>query len=56
MMTLEQVIKKLAPMNLSTVARETNLPYVTVWKIANARHKNAPYDAVKTLSDYLESL
>jgi hypothetical protein len=56
MMTLEQVIQRLAPMNLATVARETNLSYITVWKIASARHKNVPYAAVKAISDYLESL
>ena len=56
MMILEEVIEKLKPMNLSVIARETKLPYITVWKIANARHKNVPYEAVKTISDYLESL
>ena len=56
MMTLEQVIHKLKPMNLSVVSRKTNLAYITVWKIANARHKIVPYEAVKAISDYLESL
>jgi hypothetical protein len=56
MMTLEEVIQRLAPMNLAKVAKETNLPYVTVWKISSSRHKNVPYSAVKAISDYLESL
>jgi hypothetical protein len=56
MMILEEVIEKLKPMNLSTIARETKLPYITVWKIANNAYKSVvPYDAVKIISDYLES-
>jgi DNA-directed RNA polymerase specialized sigma54-like protein len=56
MMTLEQVQKKLAIMNLSAVARETGLEYMQVWKLVNDKYASTPYDVVKTLSDYLESV
>ena len=55
MLTIEEVIKKLEPMNLTYVAKETNLPYCTVWKIVNKKLARTPYDAIKKLSDYLEA-
>ena len=56
MLTIEEVIKKLEQMNLTYVAKETNLPYCTVWKIVNKKLARTPYDAIKKLSDYLEAL
>lgn len=56
MLTLEQVLIKLKPMNLRAVARETNLSYMAIWKLCNNRYIEPPYFVVKKISDYLESL
>lgn len=56
MLTLEQILTKLQPMNLMEVSRATGLPYMSIWKLCNERYQEPPYSAVKKLSDYLESL
>jgi len=56
MLTLEQILQKLQPMNLMEVSRATGLPYMSIWKLCNERYQEPPYSAVKKLSDYLESL
>lgn len=56
MLTIEEVIKKLEPMNLSKVSRDTNISYALLWKVVNDKMARAPYDVVKSLSDYLEAL
>ena len=56
MLTLEQILAKLQPMNLREVARLSGVPYMSVWKICNHKYSEIPYSVVKKLSDYLESL
>ena len=56
MLTLEQILHKLQPMNLMEVSRATGIPYMSIWKLCNERYAEPPYSAVKKLSDYLESL
>lgn len=56
MLTLDQILLKLQPMNLMEVSRATGLPYMSIWKLCNERYAEPPYSAVKKLSDYLESL
>lgn len=56
MLTLEEVQKKLEPMNLKEVSRGSGVEYMQVWKISTGRYIAVPYEAVKALSDYLESL
>jgi DNA invertase Pin-like site-specific DNA recombinase len=55
MLTVEEIVKKLADRNLSEVARRTELSLPTVWRIANNQAGNVGYETVKTLSDYLEA-
>lgn len=56
MLTIEQILIKLHPMNLKEVSKGAGLPYMAVWKITNNKYSEIPYSAVKKLSDYLESL
>ena len=56
MLTLEEVIKKLEPMNLTAVSRTTEIPYQLLWKVVNNKMNRPPYETVKKLSDYLEAL
>jgi DNA invertase Pin-like site-specific DNA recombinase len=55
MLTIEEIVKKLADRNLSEVARRTELSLPTVWRIANNQAGNTGYETVKKLSDYLEA-
>ena len=56
MLTIEQVREKLKPMNLKHVSRDANMEYMQIWKLLNNKYASVPYDVVKQLSDYLESL
>jgi transcriptional regulator with XRE-family HTH domain len=55
MLDLDQIAKKLSDRNLNKVARETNLAYDTVWRVAKGRAKQPSYEVVKRLSEYLIS-
>jgi len=53
MMTLEQIKRRLEPMNLSRVSRETGLHPNALYRIVSG--KTSPrYETVKKLSDWLE--
>lgn len=54
MLTIEQVIARLEPMNLRKVAEATGLHYNTVRKVAAGEAKEADYNTVLKLSNYLE--
>jgi len=53
MMTLRQIREALKDRNLSAVARNTNLSYGAVWRIANGS-ANVTYPTVEALSSYLQ--
>jgi len=55
MLNREQIIEKLADRNLSEVARRTNLTQPTVWRVVNEPLTDVGYEAIRTLSDYLEA-
>lgn len=52
MLTPEEIIKKLQPLNLSYLSRDLGISYVTISKLSNKKLKVIPYDLVKKLSDY----
>jgi len=52
MLTPEEIIKKLQPLNLSYLSRDLGISYVTLWKFSNKKLKVISYDLVKRLSDY----
>ena len=54
MLTLEQIVLFLKDRNLREVSRRTEVPYITVWRIASKTCGNVSYESVKKLSDYLE--
>jgi hypothetical protein len=54
MLSLEQITDRLSDRILATVAKETGLTYMTVWKVRNRKQDNFSYATVKALSDYLE--
>lgn len=54
MMTLEQVREALKDRRLSVVARETDLAYDTVWRVASGHMRQVRYETIKAISDYLE--
>lgn len=55
MMTLPQIKKALADMNLSAVSRATGVNYQMIWRIANGVDQNPTYKTLSAISDYLES-
>ena len=54
MLSLEEISGRLSDRTLTTVAKETGLTYMTVWKVRNRKQDNFSYATVKALSDYLE--
>jgi len=52
-MTLEQIKRRLEPMNLSHVSRETGLHPNALYRIVSGK-TSARYETVKKLSDWLE--
>lgn len=54
MLTLEQIINRLADRNLAVVAREIGVTRAYLSAIRAGRASNPSYDMVKKLSDYLE--
>lgn len=56
MLTIEEIIKKLEPMNLTKVAQEIEVPYGLLWRVVNQKMTHTSYEVVKKLSDYIESL
>lgn len=56
MLTLEEIQIKLKPMKLTYVAREIGVEYPLLWKIANNRMLNPPYDVVLKIIKFLESI
>jgi len=55
MLTPEEIIKKLQPLNLSYLSREIGISYVTIWKFSKNKLTSIPYELVKTLSDYFNA-
>lgn len=53
MLTLEEIKKRLMPMNLQYVARETGVHANVLYKIQRG-HQNPKYETVKRLSDWME--
>lgn len=53
MLTLEEVRRRLEPMNLQYVSRETGLHPNALYRIASGK-TGARYETVKKLSDWLE--
>jgi hypothetical protein len=54
MLTPDDIINKLKPMNLTAVSIAVGINYNILWKFANQKIKRVPYDLVKTLSDYFD--
>jgi len=55
MLTPDEIINKLKPMNLSAVSIAIDVNYNILWKFANQKLKRVPYDLVKILSDYFNA-
>lgn len=55
MLTLEQIRKRLEPMNLALVAKACGIHYNTLYRLAKT-DANVSYETVKKLSDYLTEL
>lgn len=53
MLTLDEITKKLKPMNLQYVSRETGIHVNVIYRIAKGQ-ANPQYETVKKLSDWLE--
>lgn len=55
MLSLDEVVSRLADRKLKIVAQETGLHYNTVLRVAGGKKspENVTYDVVKRLSDYL---
>lgn len=53
MLTLEQVVERLADRNLRQVSDRSGIPYITLYNVAKG--KSVPhYKTIKAISDYLE--
>lgn len=55
MLNLEEIRRRLKPMNLSHVARETGVHPNALYRIVSGR-TGARYETVKKLSDWLEGI
>jgi hypothetical protein len=55
MLTPDEIINKLKPMNLTAVSIAIDVNYNILWKFANQKLKRVPYDLVKILSDYFNA-
>jgi len=55
MLNLEEIRRRLAPMNLSYVAREAGIHPNALYRIASGK-TGARYETVKKLSDWLEAI
>lgn len=55
MLSLDEVVSRLADRRLKVVAQETGLHYNTVLRVAGGKKEpqNVTYEVVKRLSDYL---
>lgn len=53
MLTLEQIRRRLEPMNIQHVSRETGLHPNSLYRIASGK-TSAGYQTVRKLSDWLE--
>lgn len=57
MLDLKEIQKRLKDRNLSHVARECDLTYKTIWKVANIAYEDRSRISTQTMliiSDYLE--
>ena len=54
-MTLETIKERLKSMNLRVVSHDVGIEYMRLWQTVKG-NRNAYYEDVKKLSDYLESL
>lgn len=55
MLTLEQIVRKLADRNLSKVSEATGLNHAGLCRLVKNPSERVEYKTVKKLSDYLES-
>lgn len=55
MLTLDQIRKRLEPMNIQYVSRETGLHPNALYRIMKGK-TSARYETVKKLSDWLEGM
>jgi hypothetical protein len=53
MLTLNQVLTRISSYKLTKVAEDTGLKYSTLCKFVRTQGKNARYEFVEKLSDYL---
>jgi hypothetical protein len=52
MLTLEEILERLKDRNLTMVARESGVPYATLWAWNRKPPENPTYANVKALSHY----
>jgi len=56
MLSIYEIRERLSKMNLATVARATNLSYMTVWSIARGYKEGFNYRTIEKIANYLESI
>ena len=54
MLDLNTIIKLLHDRKATVIAREANLSYQTVWRLATGKAKDANFSTLKKLSDYFQ--
>lgn len=55
MKTLEELELWLEDKKLTFIAKDSEVSYPVVWRVAKGRADNASYSTIKRLSDYVES-
>jgi len=55
-MTLDEIRALLRPFNLKTVAADTGLGYVTVWRFARGKTRSPSWQLVDTLERYVRGV
>jgi predicted transcriptional regulator len=55
MLTLDEIKRRLADRNLSEVARQSGVYYITLTNIMSGATADPKYSTLKALSDYLEA-
>lgn len=54
MLTLDDIKKRLEPMNLRTVAKETGVSYNSIYRLANGQTQ-PKYETVQKVAQWLEA-
>ena len=54
MLTIEQIVSKLADSNISKVARTVGIPRTSIYGLINGTAKKPLYETIKALSEYFE--